>query len=66
MITDSSDVGIIFIEALAKMLIHKGVVAKSELVDQLAGIRDEKGRAPAEQTLVAAEIDMMLTRVDRL
>lgn len=66
MITNSQDGLIILTEALAKTLIHKGVFAKSELVDQLEVIRDEKGRAPAEQTATAAEIDMMITRVNRL
>ena len=55
-----------FTEALTKTLIQKGVFEKSELVKQLNEIRDEKGRPPAEQTSVATEIDMLITRVERL
>ena len=66
MITNSQDGHVLFTEALAKTLIHKGVFAKSELVDQLEVIQEEKGRTPADQTSVAAEIDMMITRVNRL
>ncbi len=66
MITNSPAGLLIFTEALAKTLIHKGVFERSELVKQLENIRDDKDRPAAEQTPVAAEIDMMITRVDRL
>ncbi len=66
MITNTQGGLTIFSEAIAKTLIHKGVFAKSELVDQLEVIRDEKGRAHDEQTSYAAEIDMMITRVGNL
>jgi|GEM_PF-2879385 hypothetical protein len=66
MITNSQDGLVMFTEALTKTLIQKGVFEKSELVKQLNEIRDEKGRPPAEQTSVAAEIDMLITRVERL
>ena len=66
MITNSQDGIATFAEAIAKTLIHKGVFAKSELVDQLEAIRKEPGRPPAEQTAAAGEIDMIITRVNRL
>jgi hypothetical protein len=66
MITNSPAGLLIFTEALAKTLIHKGVFERSELVDQLEEIRNDKDRPPAEQTAIAAEIDMMITRVGHL
>jgi hypothetical protein len=66
MITNSPAGLLIFTQALAKTLIHKGVFEKSELIDQLEEIRNDKNSVPADQTAVAAEIDMMITRVDRL
>ena len=66
MITNSPAGLLLFTEALAKTLIHKGVFERSELVKQLENIRDDKDRPPADQTAVAAEIDMMITRVARL
>jgi hypothetical protein len=66
MITNSPTGLLIFTQALAKTLIHKGVFEKSELIDQLENIRNDKDRAPADQNAIAAEIDIMITRVDRL
>jgi hypothetical protein len=66
MITTRQEGLTIFVEALAKTLIHKGVFEKTELVKQLEHIRDQKDRIPAEQTAYAAEIDMLITRVHNL
>jgi hypothetical protein len=66
MITNSPAGLLIFTEALAKTLIHKGVFEKSELINQLEKIRNDKDRVPTDQATVAAEIDIMITRVDRL
>jgi hypothetical protein len=66
MITNSPAGLLIFTEALAKTLIHKGVFERSELIDQLENMRNDKDRVPADQAAVAAEIDIMITRVDRL
>ncbi len=66
MITNSPAGLLLFTEALAKTLIHKGVFERSELVKQLEKIRDDKDRPPADQTAVAAEVDMMITRVGKL
>ncbi len=66
MITNSLGGQTIFSEALAKTLIHKGVFEKSELVKQLEDIRNRKDYAPADQAAAAAEIDMMITRVNHL
>ena len=66
MITNSPTGLLVFTEALAKTLIHKGVFEKSELVDQLEKIRESKDYAPADQTALAAEIDILISRVNRL
>ena len=66
MITNSPTGLLVFTEALAKTLIHKGVFEKSELVDQLEKIRDSKDYAPTDQTALAAEIDILISRVNRL
>lgn len=66
MITTNPTGLFIFTEALAKTLIHKGVFERSELVDQLEKIRDDKNRTPADQSAIAAEIDMQITRVKNL
>jgi hypothetical protein len=66
MLTNSLGGDIVFTEALAKTLIHKGVFEKSELVKQLENIRNGKDHVPGEQAAVAAEIDMMITRVNNL
>jgi len=65
MLTNSPAGHVLFSEALSKTLIHKGVFERSELVHQLEDIRsDSKARPPAEQAQVAAEVDMMITRVN--
>jgi len=66
MLTNSPTGLLVFTEAFAKTLIHKGVFEKSELVDQLEEIRDSKDYAPADQTALAAEIDILISRVNRL
>ena len=66
MITNSPTGLLVFTEALAKTLIHKGVFEKSELVNQLEKIRGSKDYTPAEHTALASEIDILITRVNRL
>jgi hypothetical protein len=65
MITNNQTGLLVFTEALAKALIHKGVFAKSEFVRELEAIRDDKDYSPADHTAIAAQVDMMIARIER-